>query len=682
MKTKILAPVLGFLALSLSLFNASADPLNNWHWRNPLPNGNPGPGVQSLYGIVFTNGQFFAVGANGFEITSPDGTNWTEWATATTNQLNDIINANGLFVAVGANGTVETSTTGTNWLLRNSGTLASLSSVAFGNGGFVAVGNTIIASPDAVNWSPATSGPGGASQVAGISGGFVAVDESTNTYFSLRGLTWVTNILTAPGNSFFGAHIIASDIIFTKGSFLIPAYRYATSQSVDMFVFASSDGQHWTTNAIGNKSTGIYGIQFDFFMSGNGNAMAVGFCDLTPFILSSSNNVDWSFNSPAGPIMGGLSNAGAYGNGVYVFAQYTHVIYTSSDLVNWSLQQYNPPGPAGPTGTFNSITCSNGLYVVASSGSFAIATNESTFVLVTNSPSLASIITYSNTFVGVGSSGQIYQSTNGIVWTQHNSGTANNLNSVAGGNGLLVAVGNNGAVQTSPTGTIWTSRASGTSLVLYGVAYSNGLYVAVGQQGTVVTSPDAINWTVQDSGQLNNLLSVTYGSAGFLAVGASGTILTSPDGVNWTQQASGTTTALESVTFGNGYYLAAGANALVMTSPDGVNWASRNIGATGGQTLYGAAFLNGRFDVVGSGGTVLESGLVPPLFDLQMHAKPFQNVFSIFATPGSSYRILSSATVGGTTWSTAATINNAAAITLWTNNAAAGNQLFFRLISP
>ena len=471
-------------------------------------------------------------------------------------------------------------------------------------------------------------------------------------------------------------------MLFANGSFLVPASRFASSGSADVFVFASTDGQNWTTNFVGNEYTSPIGsFYFSFDMLVNGNALFAGYAN-TLFFLSSSNNVNWSYNEINFFFLGGSINAGAYGNGLYVLVRSTQAIYTSTDTLSWAMQQFNPPAAVGPTGTFNSIAYSNGLYVVASSSSFAVATNESAFVTETNSPSLASIITYGNTFVSVGSSGQIYQSTDGVTWTQRNSGTANNLNCVVGGNGLLVAVGNNGAVQTSPTGTIWTSRASGTSLPLFGITYSNSLYVAVGQQGTVVTSPDGINWAVQDSGQLKNLLSVTYGAAGFLAVGASGTILTSSDGTNWTQQASGTSTNLESATFGNGYYLVTGTNALVMTSPDGVNWTPRNVGATGGQTLYGSAFLNGRFDIVGSGGTVLESDAVSPLFDLQMHAKPFQNVFTIFATPGSSFRILSSTNAAATSWPTAATINNAAAITLWTNNAAAGNQDYFRLISP
>src|SRR6516162_6992261 len=111
----------GSLALAASLAccgNLLADPLSNWHWRNPLPNGNPAIGPNAVSAVIFTNGQFFGVGASGTVATSPDGRFWTENPTATTNQLNDIIYANGQFVAVGTNGAVETSPDGMNWTLQ------------------------------------------------------------------------------------------------------------------------------------------------------------------------------------------------------------------------------------------------------------------------------------------------------------------------------------------------------------------------------------------------------------------------------------------------------------------------------------------------------------------------------------------------------------------------------------
>ena len=378
--------------------------------------------------------------------------------------------------------------------------------------------------------------------------------------------------------------------------------------------------------------------------------------------------------------------AGAFGNGHSVIVAPADVdyslppIFTSTDGLTWVNQQHPPTPPVGPTDVFTSITFSNGIYVVAGANSIVRSTNGLVYTIASNSPVLASVITFSNKFVGVGPGGNIYISGDGLSWTQRNSGTFNNLRGIAAGNSLLVAVGDNGAIQTSPTGTIWTSRTSGTSLTLYGVAYAGGLFVAVGQLGTVLTSPDGINWTGQESGQLMNLLSVTYGSAGFLAAGQGGTILTSPDGINWTEQFSGTSVTLECIAFGSGYYLATGDSATVLTSPDGTTWTSRNPGATGGQNFYGSAFLNSRFDVVGAGGTILESDVIPPLFDVQIH--PGGNWISAFAPMGSNFRIQTSSNLSVSAWADATSVNNTSGIFQWTNPATGFIQLFYRAVSP
>lgn len=688
MKTKLFTKFAVFTGLILTSFRLLGDPLNNWHWRNPLPSGNPQFPAQALNGIIFTNDTFFAVGNFGVVATSIDATNWAEFSTATSNQLNSIIFADGQFVAVGNAGTIETSTDGTNWVLQNSGTTSNLDAIACGNGKFVALGAVVLASPDAVNWSPAVSGLSSASAVTGNSIGFVAVNGSTNAYFSTDGLHWTAHTLTVPVSGFGGRTLIAPIVTSTGSGFIIGGSIYVTSESADMFMFASSDGVNWTSNALGNVYTGSGGFNYDFFLGGNEQFIAGGWAGTQPFLQFSRDGVNWAqtnFDLPeeAGPFV--LGTSGAFGNGFYavVTGEYgTSPTFASSNVVDWSAQGYSPPPAVGPTGKFNSVTFSNDMYVVATSSSFVESSNGLPYSVESNTPSASSVIAYGNSFVAVGASGDIYQSTNGLSWTQRNSGTPDALYSVAAGNGLLVAVGTNGAIQTSPTGTIWTSRLSGTSLALYGVAYSNGLYVAVGQEGTVVMSPDGINWTVQDSGQLNDLLSVTYGSAGFLAVGASGTIVTSPDGVNWARQVAGSSATFETATFGNGYYLIAGAGPAVFTSPDGVNWTSRNIGTTGGQTIYGSAFLNERFDVVGSGGTIIESDPVPPLFDIQIHGVPPEHSFTAFITPGNSFRIQSSTNPGAAQWSTIATFNNAPAMTQWTNTSPELNSCFFRAISP
>ena len=686
---------IGFALFSFTTFAA---PLDNWHWRNPLPDGNPQSGPHTLNGIVFAAGKFVAVGAAGVVSISTDNTNWIESATATTNNLNGLIYASGQFIAVGDGGVVETSPDGINWVSSSSGTINSLKTVAYANGKYVAVGGSVvITSPNAISWSSTVSGISGASGLAGGSAGFVAIGgsqaySSTNNlvYYSANGSTWTSQGLTAPGSVFFGASLQNSIVTYANGIYLIGSYRYASSMSADCFIFSSADGNNWNTNVIGNLFTGSGGFSYDFFMMGSNHVIAAGAANRVPFLQFSTDGIIWSQTNsvPYAYAQNGLGPiAGAYGNGSHVIVAGTDInhslppIYTSTDGGTWTDRQHAPTPPTGPTYAFTSIATNNGADVIASGNLISWSSNGLSYVVASNTPPLSSVITFSNKIIGVGSGGTIYVSSDGLSWTQRNSCTASNLRGLTADNGLLVTVGDNGAIQTSPTGTIWTSRLSGSSLSLYGAAYSNGLFVVVGQLGTVLTSPDGINWTGQDSGQLANLLSVTYGSAGFLAVGPGGTILTSPDGINWTKQNSSTSATLESVSFGNGYYLACGDNAVVLTSPDGVNWAASNVGATGGQNFYGSAFLNNHFAVVGSNGSVIESDAIAPLFDVQIHRGSGANIFTVFVTPGSNFRIQSCPDLAVHQWLDAAVFNNAAAITQWTNAVSPG-QKFYRAISP
>ena len=57
---------IGFLFIGFSAFwgeMSQADPLDNWHWRNPLPQGN------HLSGISYGNGCYVAVGSHGSVLT-------------------------------------------------------------------------------------------------------------------------------------------------------------------------------------------------------------------------------------------------------------------------------------------------------------------------------------------------------------------------------------------------------------------------------------------------------------------------------------------------------------------------------------------------------------------------------------------------------------------------------------
>lgn len=101
----------------------------------------------------------------------------------------------------------------------------------------------------------------------------------------------------------------------------------------------------------------------------------------------------------------------------------------------------------------------------------------------------------------------------------------------------LVGVGASGAVATSPDGIIWTPRKSGTELALTAVVSANNQLLAVGQgygsdTKNVITSPDGITWTAHDSGATYGLYGVAWTGKAFFAV-SDGAVFTSPDGATW-----------------------------------------------------------------------------------------------------------------------------------------------------
>ena len=135
--TKLICGSLVILIMFLCSANFSiADPLDNWHWRNPLPQGN------TLEAIAYGNGTFVAVGDSGTILTSPDGVTWTIRSSGTSNSLYGVTYGNNTFVAVGYNGAILTSPDGVSWTTRFSGTSYGLYGITYGNGTFVAVGES------------------------------------------------------------------------------------------------------------------------------------------------------------------------------------------------------------------------------------------------------------------------------------------------------------------------------------------------------------------------------------------------------------------------------------------------------------------------------------------------------------------------------------------------------------
>jgi len=103
-----------------------------------------------LYGVVYGNGTFVAVGDYGIVVTSPDGVTWTERNSGTNSDFYAVAYGNGTFVAVGPdwlNAVMFTSSDGVVWTVRApASSYSALYGVTYGNSTFVAVWGDIIQS--------------------------------------------------------------------------------------------------------------------------------------------------------------------------------------------------------------------------------------------------------------------------------------------------------------------------------------------------------------------------------------------------------------------------------------------------------------------------------------------------------------------------------------------------------
>src|SRR5690348_9682530 len=95
---------------------AASGALDQWQWRNPLPQGN------NLASAAYDSGLFVTSGEKGTILTSPDGQTWAAQPSPTSADLFCAAHGSNLWVLVGAAGTILTSPDGTNWTSRTSGT--------------------------------------------------------------------------------------------------------------------------------------------------------------------------------------------------------------------------------------------------------------------------------------------------------------------------------------------------------------------------------------------------------------------------------------------------------------------------------------------------------------------------------------------------------------------------------
>ena len=251
------------------------------------------------------------------------------------------------------------------------------------------------------------------------------------------------------------------------------------------------------------------------------------------------------------------------------------------------------------------------------------------------------------TYLGLGTGGIKYQSTNGLSWTPITStDTSNWKAAVYAFPGYLtlqkfVGVGAGGSVVYSPDLVTWTSAPTAATVSagqdLNAIAStpvtSSPMLVAVGNNGTIVRSNDGITWVAANplpsTPHLYAVAYTTVPSGNFwVAVGSGGAVFVSSDAATWTAVSSGTSQDLKGIasvvnaTYPNGIYspliaptysysvVAVGNSGTVIQTADEINWTAQTLGSGGNLNAIVASSAlvpTNQFMVVGDGGKAYTS---------------------------------------------------------------------------
>jgi len=353
---------------------------------------------------------------------------------------------------------------------------------------------------------------------------------------------------------------------------------------------------------------------------------------------------EWAHPTPHG----NQHNSVIWGNGEFIAVGEGGNIITSQigDIESWGVE------PSDTTENLNDIAWSGSRYVsVGDRGTIVSRTSNGNWEIRT------STITHKLTNV-------IW---NGIQFLTIGEYTTSFADPINGTHSRPAA-----AILTSATGFSWRletpalnpDRHSGLPPPrLRGITWDGSLYVASSDDGAILTSADGIAWHTRS---INNIAKTTLPTARqFLAVGDNGLMLSSGDGISWTIRTSDFSGNLHAAAWVEGRFVVVGANGtIISTTFNGTDWGEEWIPETSGSTeaLRGITFNeNSSVIAVGDNGTILTRTLSPLIWthqatgvtpeDLHSVAWYLNDTFFSYVTVGSGGTILTS--VNTTNWEAA-----------------------------
>lgn len=176
---------------------------------------------------------------------------------------------------------------------------------------------------------------------------------------------------------------------------------------------------------------------------------------------------------------------------------------------------------------------------------------------------------------GDGYETEIWNSTDGAVWTKVPNTTIWDIRSIAYGNGMYVAMTQDNRLLRSTDAVNWVLSLQISAVPLTGqtanVCFGDGKFIAISFGGDVYTSLDGITWSYVVSKPLGKL---SYAGSKWFGTGVvSGFYYRSYDGEHWTNRTKwGTDLTSTNIVYSNGVYVVIRSDGYFYTSSDGDNW--------------------------------------------------------------------------------------------------------------
>lgn len=383
----------------------------------------------------------------------------------------------------------------------------------------------------------------------------------------------------------------------------------------------------WNTAAV--TSTGLILLSSDYGTTWTGRASGTGasLYDIASVTISGTSYIvaiNWDGTSRSSD--GGLSFTYTGGNGgneiasasslnrlviVYPYAYTTRysndggATWTSSlydnNIYNQHLYFVNWTGSR-----FFTSTGSGGYGLVSSNGinwsEYDTGMRRGVSEIASANNSSIIIVGGSVQFPNVQNAQYMYTTDGGGSWNDVGFG-GTTLSGVAYGNSTYVIVSSAGNIWTSPDGGTLTSRTNPAAGLGLGNVEWTGTQFIIQGSGYVLRSPTGVTWTRYNFNSTSNLNCVANTGSSWIAVGDSGTIASSSDGLNWTYSTQSGNPNFSSVEYGGGNWVA------VSNSSNPYFYKSGTALETGlgNKSLNSIAYSGSTWVAVGNSGTIISA---------------------------------------------------------------------------